>query len=130
MIVLRAMTAGDDGRPGFMENPARTLGVRIGGGRPDVVVVASGLVLPETGGMSVSPPPPENLPEHRRPEEYYGTGRDPVWALETDDLPPELVYRPDPKDPERHGFIGPATMMLLDDYKTLLRNTRRLWRPF
>jgi hypothetical protein len=130
MKVLRAMTAGDDGRPGVWENPARALGVRTRGRRPDIVVAASGFVLPETGGMSVSPPPPENLPEHRRPDEYGGIGKDPVWELDTDYLPPELAYRPDPKDPDRHGFIEPAVPMRLDDYETFLRMTRRLWRPF
>lgn len=129
MKVLRAMKVDEDGEP-KSGNTARTQGVRIGGRRPDIVVAASGFVLPETGGVSVSPPPPENLPEHRRPDEYGGIGKDPVWELDTDDLPPELVYRHDPKDPERHGFIELATPMHLDDYETALRATRRLWRPF
>jgi hypothetical protein len=129
MKVLRAMKADEDGTP-IIDRTARTLGVRTGGQIPDIVVSASGLVLPETGGMSVSPPPPENLPEHRRPDEYGGIGRDPVWELDTDYLPPELVYRPDPKDPYRHGFIEPAAPMHLDEYETLLRMSWRLWQPF
>ena len=128
MIVLRAMTAGEDGRPGIVENPARTLGVRVGGRRPDIVVAASGLVLPETGGMSVSPPPPDNLLEHRRPPEYGGIGKDPVWELQTDALPPELTYRPDPSGPDSHGFIEPTWPMPLNDYRNALRLTRGLWR--
>ena len=129
MRVLRAMMADEDGKP-KIDNTARTLGVRIGGQRPDIVVAASGFVLPETGGMSVSPPPPENLPEHRRPDEYGGIGRDPVWELNIDYLPPELVYRPDPLDPYRHGFVEPAVPMRLDEYKKFLRMTQTLWRPF
>jgi hypothetical protein len=129
MRVLRAMKADEDGKP-KIDNTARTLGVRIGGRRPDIVVAASGFVLPETGGMSVSPPPPENLPEHRRPDEYGGIGRDPVWELNIDYLPPELVYRPDPKDPYRHGFVEPAVPMHLDEYEKFLRMTQTLWRPF
>jgi|SRR5215211_1051410 len=129
MRVLRAMKADANGKP-EIDNTARTLGVRIGGRRPDIVVAASGLVLPETGGMSVSPPPPENLPEHRRPAEYGGIGRDPVWELNTNYLPPELAYRPDPKEPDRHGFIEPVVPMHLDDYETFLRMTRNLWLPY
>ena len=130
MRVLRAMRADkDDGKP-ETGNTARTLGVRTGGRRRDIVVAASGFVLPETGGMSVSPPPPENLPEHRRPEEYGGISKDPVWELDTDDLPPELLYRSAPEDPYRHGFIEPASPMLLEEYEAFLRMTRRLWQPF
>jgi hypothetical protein len=129
MRVLRAMKADEDGKP-EIDNTARTLGVRIGGRRPDIVVAASGFVLPETGGMSVSPPPPENLPEHRRPDEYGGIGRDPVWELNIDYLPPELAYRPDPKDPDRHGFIEPAVPMHVDEYEALLRMTQTQWQPF
>jgi len=129
MRVLRAMKADEYGES-EIGNTARTLGVRTGGRRPDIVVAASGLVLPETGGMSVSPPPPENLPEHRRPDEYGGIGKDPVWELETDSLPPELTYRPDPKEPDRHGFIEPVRPMHINDYETFLHMTRRLWRPF
>lgn len=129
MRVLRAMKADKDGRPEFGRT-ARTLGVRIGGGTQDIATAASGYVLPETGGVSVSPPPPENLPEHRRPGEYGGAGRDPVWELATDNLPSELAYRADPGQPYRHGFIEPAEPMLLDLYETHLRGTRDLWRPF
>ncbi len=128
MILLRAMTAGEGGRLGIVENPARTLGVRVGGRRADIVVAASGLVLPETGGMSVSPPPPDNLLEHRRPPEYGGIGKDPIWELQSDALPPELTYRPDPSKPRSHGFVEPAWPMLLDDYLDALRSTRGLWR--
>lgn len=129
MRVLRAMKMDKDGEP-EIDRTARTLGVRVGGRRPDVVVAASGFVLPENGGMSVSPPPPGNLPEHRRPQEFGGIGRDPVWELDTDDLPPGLTYRPDPRSPDRHGFVEPTVPMHLDDYEASLRATRGLWQPF
>lgn len=66
----------------------------------DIPVDTDGMVEPETGGMSVSPPPPTNLALHRRPREYGGRGKDPVFELETDDLPEDLRYRPDPEAPE------------------------------
>lgn len=134
MKVLRAMTMGDDGRPEVAEggkNPARTLGVRTGDWRRDIDVDRSGMVHPLTGGMSVNPPPPENMAEHRRPSEYGGIGKDPIWELETGALPPELTYRPDPDEPPgTHGFIEPSASMGLVDYEEALRSTRGLWRPF
>lgn len=129
MRILRAMKTGEDGSPEIGDS-ARTLGVRVGGRRPDVVVAASGFVLPENGGMSVSPPPPENLPEHRRPEKYEGTGNDPVWEIDTDYLSRDLVYRPDPKDPDRHGFIEPAKPMHIENYKALLATSQASWQLF
>ncbi len=129
MKVLRAMKADEDGKPAIGRT-ARTLGVRTGGGTQDIAMAASGYVLPETGGVSVSPPPPESLPEHRRPGEYGGIGRDPVWELDTDELPPELAYRPDPGQPYRHGFIEPAAPMPLERYEAHLHATRDLWQLF
>lgn len=123
------MKPDEDGRP-QVGDTARTLGVRVEGKRPDVVVAASGVVLSERGGMSVSPPPPENLQEHRRPEEYGGIGKDPVWEIETDSLPSGLTYRQDLKDPEIHGFIEPTEPMQLDVYKALLNETKGRWEVF
>lgn len=80
------------------------------------------------GGMSVSPPPPENLPRFRRPPEFRGIGKDPVWRLETDGLPGTLRYRPDPEQPERHGFIEPSRAVDFDEYQAALYGTRDLWR--
>jgi len=133
MKVLRAMSSGPDGSPEVAvvgKNPARTIGVRTSGRRFDIEVSAAGFVQPEKGGMSVSPPPPENLEEHRRPPKYGGTGKDPVWELETDSMTSDLAYRPDPLDPDRHGFIEPSRPMHLDDYLVALRSTRTLWRLY
>lgn len=123
------MKAAQDGLPSTGRS-ARTLGARPGVDTGDLPVGAGGAVEPETGGMSVSPPPPENLIYFRRPPEYGGTGKDPLWQLETDELPPELRYRPDPENPEGHGLIEPARRMTFDEYKDALHATRRLWRPY
>ena len=72
---------------------ARTLGARPG---VDVPVGPDGMVHPGTGGVSVSPDSPLNLPPHRRPPEFGGTGRDPVWRLDERDLPDGLSYPPAP----------------------------------
>jgi hypothetical protein len=106
--------------------PARTLGVRTA---VDVPAVSdSDVVVPGEGGMSVSPDDPMNLPVFRRPPEFQGTGKDPVWVLDSDQLPPELTYRPDPVTPG-HGFIEPASEMTLGEYQKLLEATQSLWQP-
>jgi hypothetical protein len=114
---------GDLPKPGWS---ARTLGARC---NIDIHINEDGFVEPETDGMSVSPPPPENLPHIRRPPEFGGTGKDPVWELDTDQLPEELIYRPDPGDPDRHGFIEPSRQMTFEEYQRAIHGTRSLWTP-
>ncbi|MDQ4071014.1 MAG: sugar-binding protein [Actinomycetota bacterium] len=106
---------------------ARTLGARPG---VDIPVDAAGRVKPGTGGMSVSPGSPHNLPSHRRPAELGGTGKDPVWCTGTCTLPEGLTYRPDPKNPSGHGFVEPSRPMTFNEYQQLLESTRKLWREF
>lgn len=80
--------------------------------------------------MSVSPPPPDNLPRFRRPPEHGGTARKiKLYELETERLPAELRVRLDPEDPQRHVFIEPAHEMSLERYEHALSITRRLWTP-
>ena len=122
MIVCRGMKEDEDGLPMIGATP-RHLGARPG---LDIRVFNSGSVLSSREGMSVSPEPPENLPHHRRPPEFDGTGKDPVFAMDTDDLPEELEYLPDPKKPT-HGFIRPAYTMTFEHYQRALHETRELW---
>src|SRR5207249_1503991 len=84
-------------------------------------------VQPGQGGLSVSPDDPLNLPRFRRPPAFQGTGRDPVWCLDSDGLGSELVYRPDPTNPA-HGFIEPARPMTLDEFQIAVAGTASLWR--
>ena len=120
------MKAAEKGVP----QPPRT-GSRTIGARPniDIPVNEIGLVEPEMGGISVSPNSEENLPPYRRPPAFGGTGKDPLWELETENLPDELAYRPDPDDPDRHGFIEPSRVMTFNRYQGALRLSRNLWRP-
>jgi hypothetical protein len=92
------MRPGKDGLPRVGETKSY-LAVRRSGSFRDIDVDEGGTVRPRTGGMSVSPPPQENLPEQLRPPRFGGYGKDPLWELHTHDLPPELRYRPDPKNP-------------------------------
>lgn len=108
---------------------AKTLGARPGATDGDIPVDGT-MVLPGTGGMSVSPPPAENIPEYRRPPEHGGTAKKVrLFELETDELPGELRARPDPQDPERHVFIEPAREMSFDEYSRAIEGIRHLWRP-
>jgi hypothetical protein len=75
---------------------ARTLGARR---EIDILIDDHGMVLGGGGGMSVAPDSPMNLPAHRRPPEYGGTGKDRAWELDAAELGNELVYREDPMMP-------------------------------
>ncbi len=105
MKVIRAMRADADGLP-LVGKTARYLAVRPDG---DIPVDRDGFVEPGTEGMSVSPPSVTTLPLLRLPREYGGEGKGPVFVIETDELPGELRYRPDPRNPEGHGFVEPAS---------------------
>lgn len=42
-------------------------------------------------------------------------------------LDDDLLYKPDPRKPEKHGTIQPSKVMNLDEYQGLLASTRDLW---
>lgn len=113
MRVLRGMRADQaDGLPAIGET-GRYLGVRPG---VDILVAPDGFVDSGTEGMSVVPPPVENLVDHRRPPDFGGTGKDPGFELDTEDLP------------EGHGFIEPARRVSFEEYRRAIHQTRTLWR--
>jgi hypothetical protein len=99
---------------------ARTLGVRPG----DDIPVVSGRVRPGTGGMSVAPDSPMNLPDHRRPPSLGGTGKDPVWAMTIDSLGDDLVFH---QDRPNHGLFEPAREMSIDDLQRALADLASKW---
>jgi len=122
--LYRSMRVAEDGLP-ELGRSARTLGVRP---RIDVLVDANGLVRGGIGGMSVAPDSPMRLPAHRRPHEFAGTGKDPIWELDTGSLGECLRYREDPLMPGEHGFLEPGSPMSLERYESALHSTRRAWR--
>jgi hypothetical protein len=115
VIVFRAIKRDTDGRPWLSNLVARGLGVRPD---HDISPDEEGVVHPYTGGTSVSTSP-DALPPFLRDE--------PVWALETADLPGYLRPREDP-DREGHVFIEPAYSMDLGDFQDAIAETRDLWR--
>jgi hypothetical protein len=122
--LFRGMQRDADGSPVVGES-ARKLGARQA---IDIEIDQDSMVQPGFGGMSVSPGSPENLPRHRRPPEWGGTGLDPVWAISSAELDGKLVYRPDPDQPEVHGFIEPTAPTRFADYQQALAETRLSWR--
>jgi hypothetical protein len=125
VMVLRAMKTDEDGLPKPGWSGARTLVARCSIDIP--LRQDDGWVAARMGGMSVSPPPPDNLPPSRLPRDMGGKGKDPIWELETDSLPRELTYRPDPDIPDTHGFIEPSWVMSFEDYQKAVHETRGLW---
>src|SRR5262249_47423529 len=110
------MTPATDGLP-LVGRSARALGVRTPNEstNPDVTATdAADIIQPGTGGMSVAPNDPANLPRLRRPPVLGGTGKDPVWEIDTDDLGPDLQFR---QDSTTHGLIEPARPMTLAEYE-------------
>lgn len=122
--LYRAMTPDDDGAPRLGAS-ARTLGVR-----PliDVPGDASDFVEPGTGGMSLSIETPDNLPSHRRPPAFGGTGADPIFAINATDLGSDLRWRTDTDGPLGHGFVEPVRRMTFSDFQDALWASRARWR--
>ena len=122
--LYRSMKEDGQGFPVVAPN-ARSLGVRPG---KDVAAILAGdLVQPLQGGLSVSTDDPMNLPYYRRPPVLRGTGQDPVWEIESNQLGPDLDYRPDPAG-AGHGFIEPARGLTLDEYQQALSATKPMWK--
>lgn len=101
-------------------NSARGLGARPG---KDIPVDPRGNVAPKTGGISASPKP-EDLPTHRKPPKYEGTGKDPVWTIDSEDLGDKLKYEP---DTTTNGTIQPNKEMSMDEYQKELKNLEDKW---
>ena len=116
--IFRGMTE-EKGEPKVGDS-ARTLGVRP---NRDIPVDTNGNVHPNTGGVSVSPSP-QDLPPHRKPIEFGGTGKDPVWKLDVADLGNDLQHVPDKPG---HGTIQPKQSMPLSKYQTALANLKSKW---
>jgi hypothetical protein len=51
----------------------------------------------------------------------------PALCVRARQLPEELNYRPDPENPEEHGFLEPARRMSFEEYQQTIYGTRALW---
>lgn len=118
-MVFRAMREDPAGGP-LVGPTARTLGVRPG----DDIPVVGGRVGPGTGGLSVAPGVPSNLPDHRRPPQFGGTGKDPVWEIDADSLGGDVAFR---QDKPTHGLFEPAREMSIDEFQEALADLASRW---
>jgi hypothetical protein len=130
-----------DGRP-EVGRAAYLLGVRVGPVPGNDIDEKDGRVQPGTGGMSVAPSV-EALPSHRIPrrlrEKYPerfpdadGSNRLHCWLMGDGDfaagpLARDLVLRPDPKRPDKHGFVEPEREMPAAEYDAAIAETREQW---
>jgi hypothetical protein len=124
--IYRAMKADSDGMPQVGPS-ARELGVRPLGQMPhnDGSAAAPHASVNPGEGMSAAPQDPAHLPRNRRPPQVKGgTGKDPVWEIDTDDLGPKLQYV---QDKPTHGVVGPKQPMTLAEFEQALAATRPRW---
>jgi hypothetical protein len=117
------MIEANDGLP-LLAPSARGLGIRRD---VDIPVDEFGDVEPGDEGMSVTASSLSDLPEFRRPAELGGTGKDPVWEMDSDELPPRLTVVSDDEDPT-HALIAPAESMTIEEYEGAIAETRAFWR--
>jgi hypothetical protein len=85
-----------------------------------------------TKGMSASISI-ESLPLHRKPIAWGGTGRDPIWQIDSsylDSAEPTLRERDleAVRDSPTHVSIMPRATMLLAKYELALANTQKYWQ--
>lgn len=74
-------------------------------------------------GMSVSLSI-EALPDFRRPPAFGGTGRDPLWQIDHDQITGDLEAV---QDSATHVSIMPKVTMLLEQYEAALASTSDAW---
>lgn len=115
-----------DGLP-QLGRSARQLGVRTLDCLPHNDVKAATLddTVNPGEGMSAAPNDPAYLGKNRRPPQLNGgTGKDPVWEIDTDLLGAKLEYV---QDKPTHGVVGPSEPMTLAEFEQALAGTRALW---
>jgi hypothetical protein len=121
--IYRAMTADSDGLP-QVGRSARQLGIRPLDQLPhnDVSAATPDDSVNPGEGMSAAPQDPANLPRNRRPPQVNGgTGKDPVWEIDTDDLGPNLQYV---QDKPTHGVVSPQQPITLAEFERVLAATQ------
>jgi hypothetical protein len=127
--LYRAMTPDNDGLP-RVGSSARELGVRGLDKAPnnDVDATLPTDTVRPGKGMSVAPLDPGNLAKNRRPPEVGdGTGKDPVWVLDSDDIGAELRFN---QDKPTHGLLEPARPMTKAEFDRAIAATRDRWKLY
>ncbi len=112
-----------DGNAPRIGRSARDLGVRI---PQDVQPDENGMVEDPKKGLSTAKGHPKNLPAHRKPPEFGGTGKDPVWAIDESKVNNEDLMTTN--DHGNHVVVGPKRRMKLEQYEKALERTRPHWK--
>jgi hypothetical protein len=118
---FRAMKSDNNNFPQLGQS-ARELGVRP---NKDIPIDAQGYVHPQTGGMSVTVDNVMYLPAHRRPPNFNGTGKDPVFSINKEQLPKTLKARQ--QGSLHHHLIEPSDIYTFTQYESNLYSTRPNW---
>ena len=122
--ILRAMKKDEDGSP-RCANSSSGIGVRHKYNCEDerlhdVILDDEDHIHPNTGGMSVSPPPSSNIPMRLK----RGRG---VFTISTSLLIQYgLQYRQDPRN-NTHGFVEPRERVHISEYESALVSTKYEW---
>ena len=143
-LYYRGMAA-QDGKPKIGRN-ARSLGVRPNSEdinieqMPRGYLDEQGYLLPESQrqsygdlvavaisndkGMSVSLST-KGLPAFRKPKEFGGNGKDPLWKIDDSIITGDLEAV---QDSPTHVSIMPRVTMALEKYEVALANTQQYWQ--
>jgi hypothetical protein len=81
------------------------------------------VVIRDTKGMSVSLSI-EGLPAFRKPSQFGGNGKDPLWQIDDTNIIGDLQAV---QDSPTHVSILPRVTMALEKYETALANTQKYW---
>lgn len=79
------------------------------------------VAIRDTKGMSVSLSI-EGLPEFRKPSQFGGNGKDPLWQIDDSNITGDLQAV---QDSPTHVSILPRITTLLEKYETALANTQK-----
>ena len=121
MIQRKAVYRGmkGDSKP-EVGNDARSLGVR-----DSDVTIKDGNVEADGKGMSCAPDDPKNLPDHRRPTEFGGTGKDPVWSTDSGTFQDLLWFNED--KPGQHGNVAAKKPTKVEEFRNAIGGTQGAW---
>ena len=86
----------------------------------DLAIVA----IRNTKGMSTSISI-STLPSHRKPIAFGGTGRDPIWQIDSSYITGDIEAV---RDSPTHVSIVPKVTMLLARFESALANTQTYWQ--
>jgi hypothetical protein len=126
--LFRAMLQEQDGFPKVARS-ARALGVRIASTptqQADICVDDAGCVRPGHGGLSLTIGSPSHLPPHRRPPQFGGIGKDPVFMLTKPFWAAVRIHVDSPQ--EHHACGEPIIRCPVEQYERELAATRFYWR--